>query len=103
MKISLITEFKEFLKEYKVVGIAIGIVIGLATVALVNSLVSDVIMPVVTAFIPNGAWKEAVFTLGPIVIKWGSFLGALINFIIIAFVVFLIAKLFMKEEKVTKK
>ena len=100
---SLLKEFKEFLEEYKVMGIAIGIVMGLATVALVNSLVSNIIMPIITPFIPGGAWQSATLTLGPIVIGWGAFLGALINFLIIAWVVFVIAKKFMKEEKVTKK
>jgi len=99
----MLKEFKEFLEEYKVMGIAIGIVMGLATVALVNSLVKDIIMPIITAFIPNGAWQTATLTLGPILLKWGSFLGEVINFVIIAFVVFIIAKKFMKEEKVSKK
>ena len=101
--IALLKEFKEFLEEYKVMGIAVGIVMGLATVALVNSLVNNIIMPIITAFIPGGAWETATLTLGPIVLKWGSFLGAAINFVIIAFVVFIIAKKFMHEEKVTKK
>lgn len=100
---SLLKEFKEFLEEYKVMGIAVGIVMGLATVALVNSLVANIIMPIITPFIPGGAWETAKLTLGPIVISWGAFLGALINFVVIAFVVFIIAKKFMKEEKVTKK
>ena len=100
---SLIKEFKEFLEEYKVMGVAIGIVMGLATVALVNSLVNNIIMPVITPFIPGGAWASATLTLGPIVLGWGAFLGALINFLIIAWVVFIIAKKLLKEEKVTKK
>jgi len=96
---SILKEFKEFLEEYKVMGIAIGIVMGLATVALVNSLVANIIMPVITPFIPGGAWEQAAWILGPIVLRWGAFLAALINFVIIAFVVFLIAKKFMKQGK----
>jgi large conductance mechanosensitive channel len=99
----ILKEFKEFLKEYKVMGIAVGIVMGLATVALVNSLVSKIIMPIITPFIPGGAWETATLTIGPVVLSWGAFLGAVINFVIIAFVIFIIAKKFMKEEKVTKK
>jgi len=60
-------------------------------------------MPILTPFIPGGAWQTATFSIGPIVIAWGHFLGALINFIVIAFVVFLIAKYAFKEEKVSKK
>ena len=99
----LIKEFKEFLKEYKVIGLAVALVIGLASVALINSVVNNLIMPLITPFIPGGAWQTATLTLGPIVIGWGALLGAIINFVIIAFVVFLISKYALKEEKVTKK
>jgi large conductance mechanosensitive channel len=99
----ILTEFKEFLKEYKVIGLAVALIIGMASVALIKSIVDNLIMPLITPFIPGGAWQTAVFNLGPIVIGWGALLGAIINFIIIAFVVFLIAKYALKEEKVTKK
>jgi len=96
-------EFKEFLDQYKVIGLAIAFVMGAAATALVQSLVKDVVMPIITPFIPGGAWQTATFSMGPIVISWGSFLGALINFVILALVVFLVAKWILKEEKVEKK
>ena len=99
----ILTEFKEFLREYKVIGLAVALIIGLASVALIKSVVDNLIMPLITPFIPGGAWQTAVFKLGSIVIGWGALLGAIINFIVIAFVVFLIAKYALKEEKVTKK
>ena len=101
--INLLKEFKEFLKEYKVVGLAVGIIIGLASTTFVKAIVDDLVMPIVTPFIPGGAWENSTLTLGPIVIKSGHLLGALINFIIIAFVVFIIAKYILREEKVSKK
>jgi large conductance mechanosensitive channel len=101
MKILL--EFKEFLKEYKVIGLAVALVIGLASVALINSVVNNLIMPIITPFIPGGGWQTATFSIGPIIIGWGALLGAIINFIVIAFVVFLISKYALKEAKVTKK
>ena len=60
-------------------------------------------MPIITPFIPEGAWETATLAIGPIVIRWGAFLGELVNFIIIAFAVFLIAKMVLKEEKVEKR
>ena len=99
----MIAEFKEFLKEYKIVPLGIAFVMGVASTALIKSLVENIIMPIITPFIPGGTWKTATFAIGPIVIGWGSFLGELINFAIIAFVVFMFAKKIMKEEKVTKK
>jgi large conductance mechanosensitive channel len=99
----ILKEFREFLKEYKVIGLAVALIIGLAATALVKSVVDNLVMPIVTPFIPGGGWQAATFKIGPIVIGWGALLGAIINFIIIAFVVFLIAKYALKEEKVTKK
>jgi len=100
---SMIHEFIEFLKEYKVIALAIAFIMGAAATTLVKSLVDNVVMPVITLFIPGGAWKTATLSIGPIVIGWGSFFGELLNFVIIALVVFLVAKKIMKEEKVTKK
>ncbi len=99
----LLKEFKEFLKEYKVIGLAVALIIGLAATALVKSIVDNLVMPIVTPFIPGGAWQTATFSIGPIVIGWGALLGAIINFVVIAFVVFIIAKYALKEEKVVKK
>lgn len=65
-------EFREFLKEYKVIGLAVALVIGLASVTLINSVVSNLIMPLITPFIPGGAWQTATLTLGPIIIGWGA-------------------------------
>jgi large conductance mechanosensitive channel len=102
----IITEFKQFLEEYKVTGLAVAFIMGAAVTALVTSLVSDIIMPVVNpALAASGSdWKNATFTpTSQISIKYGSFLGNLINFLILAIVVFAIAKLVLGEKKVTKK
>lgn len=99
----LLGEFKDFLKEYKVIPLAVAFVIGIAATNLIKSVVDNLIMPIITPFIPGGAWQTATLSLGPIVIGWGALLGAIINFIIIAFVVFMIAKFLFKEEKVSKK
>ena len=96
-------EFMDFLKEYKIIGLAIAFVIGIASKDLIKSLVDNIVMPIITAFIPGGGWKEATFSIGPVVIGWGAFLGAIINFLAIAVVVFIIAKKILKEEKVGKK
>lgn len=68
----MIKEFMEFLREYKVVALAVAFIMGVAATALVKSLVDNIIMPIITPFIPGGAWKAATFALGPIVIGWGS-------------------------------
>ena len=100
---SMLKEFKEFLAEYKVVGLAVAFIMGVAATSLIKSFVDNIIMPLITPFIPGGAWKMATLVLGPIVIGWGAFLGEIINFIVVAFVVFMIAKAILKEDKVVKK
>jgi large conductance mechanosensitive channel len=100
---AVIKEFLEFLKEYKIIGLAIAFIMGLAANQLIKSFVDNIVMPIITFFIPSGAWKTATFSVGSIVISWGPFLGDLIYFLIIALVVFMIAKLILREEKVTKK
>ena len=99
----LIQEFMEFLKEYKVLPLAIAFIIGGAATVLVQSLVNDIVMPFVGALIPGGDWKTSTVDIGPVKFGVGPFLSALINFVIIAFVVFAIAKAVLKEEKVAKK
>jgi len=99
----MLKEFMDFLYEYKVIALAIAFIIGVAATQLIQSLVNNILMPIITFFIPGGAWQEATFTIGPIVISWGAFLGDLIYFIIVALVVFLVAKKVLKEDKVAKK
>ena len=100
---NLVKEYIDFLKEYNVIGLAIAFIMGVAATALIKSLVDNIIMPVITVFIPGGEWRTAKAIIGPFVIGWGPFLSDLIYFIIIGLVVFLIAKKIMKEEKVIKK
>ncbi len=98
-----LSEFRDFLKEYKVMGLAIAFIMALAANTLVKSLVDNIIMPLVSPLIPGGAWQTATWTIGPFAIGWGPFLAALINFVILAFTVFLIVKFALKEDKPKKK
>ena len=95
-------EFMEFLKKYQVIGLAVAFVIGTAASTLVTALVKDAIMPVVGVIIPGGDWQNMVLQVGPIKFMPGDFASALINFIIIALVVFMLVKYIMKGD-VSKK
>lgn len=90
-------EFVDFINRYGVVGLAIGFIIGSASKDLVNALVADILMPVITFFIPGGAWRDATLTVGPVVLFLGHFAGALLDYLIIALIVFW----FMRELKRT--
>jgi large conductance mechanosensitive channel len=89
--------------HYKVIPLAIAFIRGVASTAVIKSLVDNIIMAIIAPLLPGGDWKTAVFAIGPFKIGWGAFLGELINFIIIAFVIFLVAKYLFKEAKVAKK
>lgn len=92
-------EFMKFLKEYGVIGLAIGVIIGSKAGELVKSIVDGLLMPVVGLVLPSGDWQKLV--VGPFQI--GVVLASLINFVIVAFLVFLFAKKVLREEQVTKK
>ncbi len=98
-----VVEFKDFLKEYAILAMALAFIMGAAAKDLMKSLVDNIVMPLIVPITPKGGWEQAVFAFGPIEIKWGLFISALLNFIILAVVVFLIAKKILKEEKVKKK
>lgn len=91
-------EFMEFLKKYQVIGLAVAVVIGTAATKLVNSTVTDLIMPLVAVVTPSGNWKTAVLEIGPLKFLLGDYLSAIIDFMIIALVIFLAVKYLMKGE-----
>ncbi|MEM4554259.1 MAG: large conductance mechanosensitive channel protein MscL [Candidatus Anstonellaceae archaeon] len=97
---SFMKDFLAFLNKHKVIGLAVAFIIGTAASKLVSSLVSDIIMPIIGVLLnaTGGDWRQFVLEIGPIRLLFGSFLGALIDFLIIAFVVFLIVKYLLKEE-----
>lgn len=99
----VLSEFNEFLKKYQVLALAVAFIIGAASTKLVSALVNDIVMPVVAVLIPNGDWRTAVLQLGPVKILIGDFAGALIDFLIIAFVVYLVVKMVMKEDATAKR
>ncbi|MBI3767401.1 MAG: large conductance mechanosensitive channel protein MscL [Deltaproteobacteria bacterium] len=101
-------EFKGFLLKTNAMALAIGVIIGAATGKVVSAIVADLLMPVISLLIPSGSWREAEFVLsrttgadGKAVVnalKYGDVLGNLVDFIIIAFVVFLITKALLREK-----
>ena len=97
------SEFMTFLKEYGVIGLAIAVVIGGKVNAFVTALVEGVLMPVVTFFIPGGAWRTAALNVGPVKLLVGPVLAAGADLLIVAAIVFWFAKKVLKEETVTKK
>ena len=95
-------EFRDFLLKQNALALAIGVITGAALGRVVSSVVSDLLMPVIGLGLPGGDWREARFVLSqtagpdgaPIVsaINYGAFMGAVIDFAIVSFVVFMIVR-----------
>lgn len=85
----IIKEFKAFALKGSVVDLAVGVVIGAAFGKIVSSLVADIMMPLLNPLIPGGNWREIVIGPG---VKIGSFLAATVDFVIVAFIIFLVIK-----------
>src|SRR5689334_10108404 len=96
-------EFLAFLKQYGIIGLAIAVIIGGKANALVTALVDGVLMPLITFFIPGGAWRTATVSLGPVHLLLGPVLGAALDFVIVAWLIFWFSKKVLREETVTKK
>ena len=104
-------EFKEFALKGNIIDLAVGVIIGGAFQSIVKSLVDDIIMPTIAIFVGQVDYTELAITIGESSIKYGSFLTAVINFLIIAVSIFLIIKYLnklnrkfekMKEEELRK-
>jgi len=85
----MLEEFKAFLKKYKVLGLAVAFIMGIYIGLVIQALVDDLIMPIVSVFLPGIEWEA--LAIGPF--RIGHFIGTLITFLIVALVIFLIVKI----------
>jgi large conductance mechanosensitive channel len=95
-------EFKAFLIKDNVIGLAIAVILGATLNKLVGSIVDDLIMPILSLVTPSGDWQSFGITLREstkTILKIGSFLGALLNFFLIGFVLWRLSKIFVKAAE----
>ncbi|CCI85262.1 large-conductance mechanosensitive channel protein MscL [Lactobacillus pasteurii] len=95
----MIKEFKEFIARGNVMDLAVGVIIGGAFTAIVNSLVTNLINPLLGLFIGKIDLSNLVLKVAGANFKYGEFINAVINFFIIAFIVFLLIKAVNKVIK----
>ncbi|MDC7953642.1 large-conductance mechanosensitive channel protein MscL [Liquorilactobacillus mali] len=98
----MIKEFKEFISRGNVIDLAVGVIIGGAFTSIVKSLVDYLINPFIGLFIGGIDFSDLIFKVNGATFKVGSFINAIINFLIIAFVVFLLVK-FVNKFLIRKK
>lgn len=95
----MLKEFKAFAMKGNIMDLAIGVVIGGAFQKIVNSLVSDIIMPTISILTGRIDFSDMVITIGNASIKYGNFITTIVDFLIIAFSIFLVVRYINKLDK----
>lgn len=85
-------EFKAFAMRGNVMDLAVGVIIGSAFSAITTSLIDDILMPIIGLLVGKSTFANIVFHIGKADIRFGNFIQAIFNFVIMAFAVFLIVK-----------
>jgi large conductance mechanosensitive channel len=108
----MVKKFKEFLLKQNALALAIGVIIGAAIGKVVSSIVEDAINPIIGLLLPGGDWRNAKIVLAHGVdaagkpteaaITYGHLVGSLVDFVIIALVIYMIAKAFIPKPGETK-
>jgi large conductance mechanosensitive channel len=103
---AFIDDFKKFAFKGNVVDLAVGVVIGGAFGKIVSALVADLVMPIVALVMPSGDWRTHGFVLkkaadakDDVVMKYGDFIGAVLDFFIVALVLFIIVSRLIKAAE----
>lgn len=99
----MLKEFKAFATRGNIIDLAVGVVIGGSFQTIINSLVNDMIMPFVSILTNKVDFSNMVFTVGEASIKYGNFITAVVNFLIIAFSIFLVVTYFNKFNQKMEK
>ena len=94
-----LAEFKAFAARGNVVDMAVGVIIGAAFKSIVDSLVKDVVMPFIGIFVDTSSFADVVINVGSAQILIGNFIAAIINFLIVAFVIFCMVKVINNIHK----
>ncbi len=96
-------EFRAFAMRGNVMDLAVGIIVGGAFSSITTSLINDIIMPIVGIFVSEASFADLTLSVGGAVITYGSFIQAVLNFVILAFVVFCMVKAVNRVAHTQKK
>lgn len=96
---AFIREFKTFLNRGNVLDLAVGVIIGGAFKSITDSLTNDILMPLLGLLVNRVSLSDLTLTLGSATIAYGSFIEAVLNFIIMAFTVFCLVKAFNRLHR----
>ena len=94
----LVSEFRAFLTKSNALALAVGVIIGAAVGNVVTALVGDILMPVIGTVMPSHDWHQSKWVINGSAVLYGHFAGVVVDFLIIAFVVFVITKALLRPE-----
>jgi len=94
-----IAEFKQFIARGNVMDMAVGVIVGGAFSAITTSLINDIIMPVIGIFVSQNSFADLTLQVGSATITYGNFIQAVLNFLIMALVVFCMVRTINKLHK----
>ena len=95
----MLKEFREFAMRGNVMDLAIAVIIGGAFGKIITSLVNDVLMPLIGLAFGGINFSELAITVGNAVVKWGAFVQSVIDFLIVAFVIFMLVRTMNRFKK----
>ena len=99
----MLKEFKEFISRGNVLDMAVGVIIGSAFTAIVTSLVNDILMPIIGGITGGIDFTAYVLTIGSATVNYGTFIQTVINFLIVAWVIFMVVKAANKFRRKEEK
>ena len=100
---NMLDEFKEFALKGNLIELAVAFILGLAFSAVVLSLVNDVVLQIIAAIVGQPSFDQLTINLNDSAIRYGAFLTALINFLLVAFVLFLIVRTVNRLQRPTEE
>jgi large conductance mechanosensitive channel len=95
----MLKEFREFAMRGNVLDLAVAVIIGGAFGKIIASLVADVLMPLIGLVMGGVNFADLSFTVGAAVVKWGAFVQSIVDFVIVAFVIFMIVRTMNRMQK----
>ncbi|HVF25057.1 MAG TPA: large conductance mechanosensitive channel protein MscL [Anaerolineales bacterium] len=95
----MLKEFKEFVMRGNVLELAVAVIMGVAFGQIIASLVNDVLMPLIGLVLGGINFTDMSFTVGAAVVRWGAFVQSILNFLIVAFVIFMIVRAMNRMQK----
>ena len=95
----MLKEFRDFINRGNVIDLAVAVILGAAFIAIVNSLVNDIIMPIIGIILGGLDFSALSVNIGSAAITYGKFIQAIVNFVIIAFVIFLLVRTINRMQK----